>query len=789
MIVYSASKSQFHKDIDSNKIESKIQSLLYERMSRKVAENELRSWRNSLQYMDRILQDNSIPIDSNIAIEYNIPLTAKRIDFIIAGQDHHKKDSVVIVELKQWDDVTKTDKDGIVKTYINGAQKEVAHPSYQAWTYSALIEDYNETIRQESISLIPCAYLHNCTSSEPIRDIFYNDHIAKAPLFIKSEADALRNFIKQHIKYGDKNDVLYKIEGGKIKPSKKLADTLSNMMAGNCEFVMVDEQKVVYESVIDLFKKSKNDNQSKVIIVEGGPGTGKTVVAINLLVELTKQEGVVQYVTKNAAPRAIYEAKLTGSMKKSNISNLFKSSGSYIESAENFFDVLLVDEAHRLNEKSGLFSNLGENQIKEIINASKVSVFFSDDDQIVTLKDIGHKEEIKAFARKAGAEIYEYKLDSQFRCNGSDAYLAWLDNMLGIRETANYELTESEFDFRVVDDPNELRRLIEEKNLINNSARIVAGYCWKWVSKKDPNLYDIVLPEYNFQMRWNLSSDGSLYLIKQDSVKEAGCIHTCQGLELDYVGVIIGDDLQFINDRVETLPTERASTDKSISGFKQLLKTNNKETEERLDKIIRNTYKTLLTRGQKGCYVYCTDKKLAFYIKSCLKKEVIIEEAKFPFKIMDSQGVIPFKNAVPLFDIKVAAGGFNIMDNQSSSTWIELPEPYTAKEGYFVCQVVGESMNKKIPNGSWCLFKEDQGGSRDGKIVLVQHRKVQDGDYGHGYTIKSYHSTKVMKQDSWGHQSITLKALSYFSYYDDIILYEDELEELKVVGVFVGVIG
>ncbi len=787
MIVYSASKKQFHRDIDSNNIDQKIQELLYTKLTRKVAESELRSWKNSLQYMDRVLQDTSIPSDSNVAIEYNIPLTSSRIDFIVTGQNEKRNDTVIIIELKQWQEVEKTDKDAIVKTFLNGSIREVTHPAYQAWTYSALIHDYNETVREESIALIPCAYLHNCTSPDQIRDIFYNDHYSKAPVFIKNEADGLRDFIKQYIKYGDKNEVMYKIEGGKIKPSKKLADTLVNMMAGKSEFIMIDEQKVIYESVVDLFRQSQKDQKSRVVIVEGGPGTGKTVVAINLLVALTKLEGVVQYVSKNAAPRAIYEAKLTGSMKKSHISNLFKGSGSYFAIAENTFDALLVDEAHRLNLKSGLYGNLGDNQIKELIRSAKVSVFFSDDDQVVTLKDIGHKAEIKTLAKNYGAEVYEYQLASQFRCNGSDAYIAWLDNTLAIRETANYELNKSEFDFRVIDDPNELRRLIEEKNLVNNSARIVAGYCWKWISRNEPDQYDIQIPEYNFSMRWNLNSDGSLYLIKPESVKEAGCIHTCQGLELDYIGVIIGDDLQYTEDHVESFPEHRASSDQSVKGYKKLLKANPIQAQERLDKIIKNTYKTLLTRGQKGCYVYCTDKKLAAYIKSCIQKPQEQIEVSLPFRVLEETEVIPFKNAVPLFDFKVAAGGFNIHDSVPSMQWLELPEPYTPKEGYFVCQVIGDSMNKRIPNGAWCLFKEDSGGTREGKIVLVQHRKIQDADYGSGFTVKSYHSTKIMSEDNWGHQSIVLKPLSYFSY-DDIMLYENEMEELKVVGLFVGVI-
>ena len=248
---------------------------------------------------------------------------------------------------------------------------------------------------------------------------------------------------------------MYRIDHGKIKPSKNLADQLVSMLQGNEEFVMIDDQKIVYETAIKLAIRSSEKNKN-VLIVEGGPGTGKSVVAINLLVKLTNRELVAQYVTRNSAPRLVYEAMLTGSFKKSHISDMFSGSGSYHSMATNSFDCLIVDEAHRLNEKSGMFNHLGENQIKEIINASKFSVFFIDEDQKVTLKDIGDKEEIRRWAKELDAKVAELKLESQFRCNGSDGYLAWLDNTLQIRETANDILKADEYDFRIVNSPSEL---------------------------------------------------------------------------------------------------------------------------------------------------------------------------------------------------------------------------------------------------------------------------------------------------------------------------------------------
>jgi DUF2075 family protein len=444
---------------------------------------------------------------------------------------------------------------------------------------------------------------------------FYQEYIDKAPLFLRGDAIKLREFIKQFVKYGDKTKILYRIENGKIRPSKMLADSMALMLKGNPEFVMIDDQKIVYETALALTTKA-TPKRKKVLIVTGGPGTGKSVVAVNLLVGLTKKGFVVQYVSKNAAPRAVYESKLTGTFKKTEISNMFRGSGAFIAVPQNDFDALVVDEAHRLNERSGLYSNLGENQIKEIINAAKCSVFFIDEDQRVTLNDIGTVNEIKKWATKADCEIIQMELSSQFRCNGSDGYVAWLDHVLQIRETANTSLNGIEYDFKIFSSPIELRDAIIEKNKINNRSRMVAGYCWEWNSKKNSKLFDVVLPEYDFKMKWNLTKDGSLWIISPGSVNEIGCIHTCQGLEVDYIGVIVGTDLIVRDGKVLTHPASRAKSDKSVSGYKKLMNENPEKAKDRLRTIIKNTYRTLMTRGMKGCYVYFVDKETEMFFKS-----------------------------------------------------------------------------------------------------------------------------------------------------------------------------
>lgn len=618
MLIYTGTKGQFDKDVKSNMIAHKIEREFYQHGLSHDNHAEFVSWENSLKQMQQVLDDPAYPSDIQVAVEYQIPQTSKRVDFLIAGADEAGKDHVIVVELKQWTEAGRTSTDGVVTAYTGSMVRAVAHPSYQAYSYAKTIENFNATVQDEQIEMHPCAYLHNYKKSklDELTAPIYNEIIELAPLYIKSDEKKLRNFISKYVTKASEGDLLYKIDNGRIRPSKALQDTIASMLKGNQEFIMIDEQKIVYEAVKNLVLKAQETGEKSTVIIEGGPGTGKSVVAIQLLVDLIADKNlVVNYVTKNAAPRNVYFEKLKqGGAKQNYVKALFRGSGVYYDCEPDVFDCLIVDEAHRLNAKSGMFQNLGENQIKEIINASKVSVFFIDENQRVTAKDIGTVGEIEKWAKILGSKIYsgeQYKLASQFRCNGSDGYIAFVDDLLGIRKTANYDGFDYEYEFKVFDDPDEMREALRQKNLLNNKSRMLAGYCYDWRSKNsnDLSVYDIEL-ETGFKARWNFSNT-STWAIDKDSFDQVGCIHTSQGLEFDYVGVIVGKDLRFENGGVITDPTKRAKTDQSLRGLKQ-----HSNYEKAAELIIRNTYKTLLTRGQKGCYIYCEDKDLQEYVKS-----------------------------------------------------------------------------------------------------------------------------------------------------------------------------
>lgn len=625
MIVYDGLKTDFLSSCENDSIAIEIEENILAKLGRHTSKSEFRSWENSLNYMYKVLNDDGIPSDAGVAIEFNIPQTSKRIDFMISGYGQDSEPEMVIVELKQWETLEEVKgTDALVETYTGGANRRVVHPSYQAWSYAQLIRDYNQTVQNRRVKLSPCACLHNYIrhESDPIDAKQYEDYLEEAPAYTKGQLPKLRDFIKKSICKGDQKEVLYLVEHGKIRPSKSLQNAIGSMLKGNKEFIMIDEQKVAYEEIFRLSLQSQKDGKKRTIIVQGGPGTGKTVIAVNLLAELTQRDQLAQYVSKNSAPRQVYLKKLKGQMKKSSVDHMFKGSGTYTEAGNNVAHTLLVDEAHRLNEKSGMFHNMGENQIKEIIHAAFCSVFFIDESQRVTMDDIGSVAEIEKWAKEEGSEVHYLELQSQFRCNGSDGYLAWLDNVLDIRETANYDLEGVDYDIRICDSPDEMRELVIERNRVSNRARILAGYCWEWLKKEQNNTdyHDIKIG--SFEMSWNLGN-GEPFAVSDTSINEVGCIHTAQGLEFDYVGVIIGDDMRFENGHVVTDFSKRAKTDQSLKGIKKLYKESPEEARNRADEIIKNTYRTLMTRGMKGCYIYCTDQGMSEYLKKgleCIKR-------------------------------------------------------------------------------------------------------------------------------------------------------------------------
>jgi DUF2075 family protein len=629
VIVYTSNKQSFLNDCDNSDIEKIILQAFKVQTGKNVGQNEIDSWRYSLNEMARVLRSEQLPNDIGVAVEFHIPLSSKRIDVMLTGVNGKSEKIAILVELKQWQKIELTAKDAIVRTYLGKGIRDHVHPSYQAWSYASLLEGFNEVVHSGQVHIKPCVYLHNYNDDSLIKSTHYKSWIDRAPVFLKGaeELEKFRLFIKDHLVTGDAS-ILFELDQSPLRPSKVLADRLSRVIKKQPEFILIDEQKTIFESILVAARESQASGKPKVIIVEGGPGTGKTVLALNVLMQLLQSDLTGQYVSKNAAPRSVYKKKLNGAVTGAHFDTLFSGSGKFHALEKNIFDFLIVDEAHRLTKKSGVFSNKGEHQVMEVINTSLCTIFLIDEDQRVTFKDVGSIDVIKQYAQEKGASVEQYVLESQFRCNGSDGYLAWLDNTLGIRATANHILDDESYDFRIFETPEAMHAAIEAKN-VENKARVVAGYCWPWNKKANASKIDIEIGN-NYRRKWNLDLDGSSWIVVPGSIEQVGCIHTCQGLEVDYIGVIIGPDLIVRDGQVITRGEERNSGDKSISGFKTLWKSkkNRATAEAKVDPIIKNTYRTLMSRGMKGCYLYCTDAETRAYFVSRLhlSKDIAVVE-------------------------------------------------------------------------------------------------------------------------------------------------------------------
>jgi len=490
-------------------------------------ESEFRSWKKSLPHLQKALEGLD---EFEIFLEYPLPNSPERIDAVIVGE------SVVFVELKQWsrENVEIMDKKRVL---VSG--KKRLNPYLQVKGYKdhfLLHTDFNRDI-------IPVVFLHNFEGKMYGENVFY-----------KNEHKKLNTFLKSRLKFP--SDFTYN-----IKPTKKLIEVITNLR--NSFKLSTLQQEVAY-SAVDAVKNKKR------VLIKGMPGSGKSVVALNLHFYFIEKGIVSSYITKNATPRIVYEYA-----SKINAYRLgMLSPRNFVKS-----DIAIVDEAHRLTQ----------DQIQKIINNSNSSIFFYDEKQIVSCEDIGER-------------IYDYvdeviELNEQFRCNSSYEYVKWIDSML-YESGSNGDFS---YDFRVFDDINDFVKACKAFDV-----KISAGYCWEWKSKNDKNAYDIEIGGFKWQ--WNINDEDDwkkqfLWSVDESQKDKIGCIHTAQGMEFDYAGVIIGEDLRYENGEIITDVTKRASDDFTIKGRCDY------------DRIIKNTYRVLLTRGMKGCFVYCVDEGLREYLK------------------------------------------------------------------------------------------------------------------------------------------------------------------------------
>ena len=598
-------------------------------------DSQVNAWNASLPEMAQVLENSDLDRDIDVAVEYKLVQSRDRIDFLICGDDESGKENVVVVELKQWSQARPTRKQYFVNTFGGGGEGDYWHPSYQAYNYAQILHNFNEYVREKKVGLPSCSYLHNMAEGNSVLldDVKKYPLVESAPVFYHGQSQRLGAYISKFVKKPNKK-LLYLIEDSRIVPSAYLAKMLTSAIKGNPFFSYDESQATSVAQIVETAIDSAKYGGKRTIIIKGGAGTGKSVVAVNALGQMINNREAghrlnAVYVTANAAPRMLYTEELVaGDYRKSSIQGLFKYPTVFCHIGEDEYDCSLIDEAHRIFDfKGGVGIKKGTHVLDDIIRASRVSVFFIDEDQAVTKTDFATIDRIKGAAERMKSKVIEgpeLELKTQFRVTGGEMYISFIKSFLGYNQDVTVYHPDK-YEFKVFDSAAEMQKAIEEKDdlynqnhTVSGKCRMVAGYTYEWVSKgqfRDGFDYDIILDNEEYMAKWNLRCNevGTDYswLNDPESIKEVGCIHTCQGLDMNYCGVIIGKDLQYKDGKILYCKNQIAKSDRA-SGIRTA-------DDAIAEKLIRNTYYVLLTRGMLGTYVYCEDEGLREYLKSFLK--------------------------------------------------------------------------------------------------------------------------------------------------------------------------
>ena len=626
MIIYHETKAGFIRDVDSNALQPRLVDAFRAKTGSLPSDHYV--WADEYSRFSLALRKANVSDDIQVAIEYHISAAGRfRVDVLLAGSNG-TTDNGLIIELKAWDKADVSDVEDLVFAPV-GRGSVTQHPCVQARKYKSLILRFNHDVREQAIGLWSAAYLFNLQrrNPEPLEDKRYGRVLADTKLFLAGDSQTLATFIEEIVPQKPKKDVLYLIENGRLLPSNELIGRVSSMLEGNEEFELIDEQNVAFQFIRHRVTSLKGLTSRHVFVVEGGPGTGKSVIAVRLLAELLKAKRMCCFVAPNRAFRETlveYLAKGNSGYRDDGEA-LFRSSWSfdrvdYLQDASN--DVFIVDEAHRLKSKAHMYR--GKSMVEDMVRAARISIFFIDESQRVSWNDIGSIEAIKSAALKFGAQFHDpIGLTAQFRCNGSTGYINWLDDVLHIRPTANFDnWGAGQYEFKIFDRAEDLYAALKAKNG-TNKARMIAGYSWKWPKEgRKRGTQEKHVQADGLALPWNY--DGENWATSEDGIEQVGCVHTSQGIEFDWLGVLVGPDLALEGGKVVGVPAKRAPSDKSLHGWQKALKDCKADPEgaqavlEKVQLIIKSTYKVLLSRGRKGCYVWCADAPLRDYLKQRL---------------------------------------------------------------------------------------------------------------------------------------------------------------------------
>jgi uncharacterized protein len=545
-----------------------------------------------------------------VLLEYGLPLTSKRADAVLAGfHPRTGESSYVVVELKQWSNAV-PDEDDPVLCLVDGYPRPVLNPLVQVQGYCDYLMYFNGSLSGHPERLAGAAYLHNATA-------FGADSLAvvgqdlRGMLFTEDRRGAFMEFLTSRLAPTPGAKAADELLAGKIQPSTQLIAVAAEEVREREQFVLLDEQRVAYEAVMAAVRKAAHADHKEVVIITGGPGSGKSVIALQLLGELYRQGRTAMHATGSQSFTKTMR-RVAGARKRE-VQELFKYFNSFIDAEKNSLDVLICDEAHRLRRTSAnrytrAAHRTGKAQVEELMDTARVPVFLLDEHQVVRPGELGTAADISAAAAAKGLPCSEVALDAQFRCGGSDAYLHWVTRLLELTEGGPVPWTpDGKVTVEVLDSPEKMEEFLEARRAEGYGARISAGYCWPWTKKIPPGQAlpaDVVIGDW--ARPWNVFGDRSingappsaLWATDPAGFGQVGCVYTAQGFEYDWSGVIIGPDLVWRRDR---WVTDRSASKDPVF---------NKSTpDDDVDRLIRNTYKVLLTRGMLGTVLFSTDRE------------------------------------------------------------------------------------------------------------------------------------------------------------------------------------
>jgi hypothetical protein len=553
-------------------------------------------------------------------IEYQLPYSSKRADVVLCGEDPATgKPSILVLELKQWTSAESYgDSPGLVSigAYGNGA---VLHPAEQVRGYCEYFTGFNRFVENSSAKVQGAAYLHNwMTPRTAVIDQVPSSELGR--VFLGSERGNWIAFLQSTFSTSDSRKIADDLLNSKLAPTQQLMQHAAAEIRDREQFKLLDEQKVAFEVVMQTVRRSQMSNIKTAVIVTGGPGSGKSVIALSLLGELSRQGRTTLHATGSKAFRNSLQ-KIAGH-KSGEVKKMFKYFNSFSSAEINSLEVLLCDEAHRIRSTSAnrytpASERTGKPQVEELLRVARVPVFLLDAHQVVRKGEIGTPEYIEEQAAKMGIEFVRIDLDGQFRCGGSKAYENWIIKMLALSEEGpNDWLSDGNYQVSIAESPSEMEKFLQSKIQEGYKARITAGFCWLW---HDPNPdgtlpLDVEIGEW--RKPWNVKGDrgvgefmaGSLWAVDPNSFQQIGCVYTAQGFEYDWNGVIFGPDLVWRTDRWVGVPT--GSKDPDMRGV----------TPEIFHNLVRNTYKVLLTRGLAGTILHSVDPETQTHLSTLVRQ-------------------------------------------------------------------------------------------------------------------------------------------------------------------------